>query len=187
MPERKIGNVESGIKTGDGGKPLSLGKQWFFGVGISEYDEFPNLYNAVKDVTDVGELLVEDYGFLPEHAVTLFNDQATKENIINKLDEFVERVDEEDSLLVYFAGHGHMSAETKRGSWIPGNAKRSSTSRYLRNSTIRDYLADIKSKHTLLIADSSTCCFWMVFTLRTSMGLHGFVGLKPRTLMSYPS
>ena len=132
------------------------GKQWFFGVGISEYVEFPNLCNAVKDVTDISELLFDDYGFLPEHAVTLFNDQATKENIINELDEFVAKVDEEDSLLVYFAGHGHMISKTQRGFWIPGDAKRNSTSRYLRNSTIRDYLKDIHSKHTLIIADS---CF----------------------------
>jgi hypothetical protein len=64
MTNREIEIVDSHNKAGDDGEAEPGGKHWFFGIGISEYDEFPNLCNAVKDVTDVSELLVEDYGFL---------------------------------------------------------------------------------------------------------------------------
>ena len=39
---------------------------------------------------------------------------------------------------------------------MPSDAKKSNTANWIRNSTIRDYLRTVKTKHTLLIADA---CF----------------------------
>ena len=156
MPERKIGNTESGDKTRDGGGPLSHGKQWLLGIGIGEYVELPNLTNAVKDVKDIIKTLTEDYGLSRLNTITLFDEEATQENLIDELDQLAERVGKDDNLLIYFAGHGHLNKVTDMGYWIPHDAKKGKTSLYIGNSTIRDYLKAIKSKHTLLIVDS---CF----------------------------
>lgn len=136
--------------------PADKGDSWFLGIGINQYDEFPTLNNAVKDVEDVQKVLTEMYDIKPEKVITLFDEKATKENIIDALDQLVEKVDEDDKLLIYYSGHGHLNERTGLGYWIPNDAARDKTSRYILNSTVRDYVKVISARHILLISDS---CF----------------------------
>ena len=132
------------------------GRSWFFGIGIDQYLAFPQLNNAVKDVRDIQALLIEKYDIDPACAITLFNDRATEENIIEVLDNLSEQIDSQDKLLIYYSGHGHLNTRTELGYWIPHDAQRDRTSRYILNSTIRDYIKVINAKHVLLISDA---CF----------------------------
>jgi len=141
-------------KDAAGRKPA--GKSWFFGIGINEYEHFSNLNNAVKDVKDVLILLQDQYDLDPKRVITLFDEEATRDNIIDKLDDLVELVGPEDKLLLYYSGHGSLNKKTNLAYWIPQDAKRRRTSGYIPNSTIRDYIKAINSFHTLLISDS---CF----------------------------
>ncbi len=135
---------------------MPAGKSWFFGIGINAYEHFSNLNNAVKDVKDVITLLQDQYDLGPERVITLFDEEATRDNIIDKLDDLVELVGPEDKLLLYYSGHGSLNKRTNLAYWIPQDAKRRRTSGYIPNSTIRDYIKAINSFHTLLISDS---CF----------------------------
>ena len=143
---------------GDENKPDDFleGQSWFFGIGINKYDEFPDLVNAVKDVQDVKTLLIEQYALPADNVYLLFDEAANEENIIDRLDKLAERVKPDDNLIIYYSGHGHLNQKTGIGFWIPSDAKKDKTSRYIRNSTIRDYIKVIKVRHTLLISDS---CF----------------------------
>lgn len=134
------------------------GNAWFLGIGIDSYHHFPPLQNAVKDVKDLIGLLQERYGFKPEHTVLLFNEQATRKNIIEALDSLEAKVKAEDHFIFYFSGHGHLKkfGEAEKGYWIPVDAQSYNTVAYIRNNTIRDYLETINSMHTLLLSDS---CF----------------------------
>lgn len=137
-------------------KAIPAGKSWFFGIGINEYEHFSNLNNAVKDVKDVLILLQDQYDLDTERVITLFDEEATRDNIIDKLDDLVELVGPDDKLLLYYSGHGSLNKKTNLAYWIPQDAKRRRTSGYIPNSTIRDYIKAINSFHTLLISDS---CF----------------------------
>ncbi len=141
-----------------GANPGSVrqGRSWFFGIGINRYLHFPSLNNAVKDVEDLQAVLAEDYELDDDHVITLFDEQATRENIIIQFDRLVEEVKPEDRLLIYYSGHGHLNPRTEKGYWIPHDAEKDNTSDYVRNSTVLGYLEDIDSLHTLLISDS---CF----------------------------
>jgi|GEM_PF-5527138 len=132
------------------------GKSWFFGIGLNEYAEFPHLTNAVKDVEDILAVLRENYEVDDDCILTLYNQAATRDRIITELDRLVDDVQSGDRLLLYYSGHGHLNPKTEKGYWIPYDAERDNTSQYIRNSTIRGYLEDIDSLHTLLISDS---CF----------------------------
>ena len=134
------------------------GKSWFFGIGINEYQHFSNLNNAVKDVKDIIILLQDKYELDPDHVVTLYNEEANRRNIIRKFDWLQREVGAKDKLLIYYSGHGHLvdMGKNKKGFWIPTDAEKDNTSQYIRNSTVREYLEDINSLHTLLISDS---CF----------------------------
>ncbi|MBL7793032.1 MAG: caspase family protein [Saprospiraceae bacterium] len=131
------------------------GVSWFFGIGINAYKHFPPLNNAVNDIKDVAKLLQNQYELDSEHTILLFDEAATMDNIIIKLDYLRSHVSKDDKLIVYYSGHGHLDSSNK-GYWIPVDAQRENTAHYIRNSTLRDYIEDISSRHTLIISDS---CF----------------------------
>lgn len=133
----------------------STGKTYFLGIGIDQYQAWPRLRNAVRDVEAVREVLVNDFGLQAENAYTLYDGEASRSGVIQALEDMADRITNSDSLLVYYAGHGHLN-DRKRGYWVPANAPKDDISYYISNSTIRDYLGDINSLHTLLISDA---CF----------------------------
>lgn len=140
-------------KTESGLRSEQKGKSWFFGIGINEYKHFTDLHNAVGDVKAIYQELQENYDI--NEVIMLFDKQATRRNIIRKLDELVREVKSEDKLLIHYSGHGHLSTSTK-GYWIPHDAELNYTDDYIANSRLRDYMEDIKARHILLISDS---CF----------------------------
>lgn len=150
---RRIGTQShSGQKTEESQR---LGKSWFLGIGINTYQAFPQLNNAVKDVEDILELLMQRYDVEADCALLLKDEEATREAIIDQLDRLKKEIKEEDKLLIYYSGHGHLD-DSELGYWIPYDAKKGKTANYIRNSTIRDYIRVIRTRHTLLISDS---CF----------------------------
>jgi len=127
-------------------------------IGNSQYKDehgvWKSLATPVKDADSVASLLQNDYGF---RDVTKLQD-ASRREILLALNDLSKRVEPNDNVLVYYAGHGHLDEETKRGYWVPVDAKGKDKTTFIRNSTIRDEINIIaeKTKHTLLISDS---CF----------------------------
>ena len=76
--------------------------------------------------------------------------------IIETFDLLTQKINDEDNLLVFYAGHGIWDESIEQGYWLPSDAKKSSKAAWLSNGTIRDYIRAIDSKHTLLITDA---CF----------------------------
>ena len=60
------------------------------------------------------------------------------------------------NLLLYYSGHGWYDEFLDQGYWIPVDSELDDYSKYISNSTIRDYLSSFPTHHTLLLADS---CF----------------------------
>jgi hypothetical protein len=69
-------------------------------------------------------------------------------------------------MLIFYAGHGHWDEESHKGYWLPSDAHHESTANWLRNSSLKGYIAGIKSKHTLLIADA--CFAGSIFKTRAA-------------------
>jgi len=134
------------------------GKQWLLTIGIDDYLQWPRLKTAVNDARAVRDVLLDRYYFDRENVVELFNAQATRKNILAALRDLAHKVGPDDSLLIFYAGHGQLDSITKAGSWVPVESGVDDSSAWITNQTIKDYLkADaIKAKHILLISDS---CF----------------------------
>ena len=81
---------------------------------------------------------------------------ATYGDIVDALDFYARIVKPVDNLVIFYAGHGYWNETSGIGFWLPNDAQKSSTRNWFRNSTLRDYLREINSKHTLLISDA---CF----------------------------
>ena len=130
------------------------GKYYALIIGNNDYQDslIVDLDNPINDAKNLLNVLISNYNFeLPD--VKLL-ENGTYEQIIEALDYFKNTVRPEDSFLIFYAGHGHW--DQKQGYWLPIDAKKKNTANYIRNSTIKDYLQYIDSKHTLLITDA---CF----------------------------
>lgn len=130
------------------------GKNHLFAIGIDTYQFFTPLRNARKDIEDLAQVLVDQYAFEKEDIQLICDQEATKDNIVDKLDGLRRKVEPGDKLLIYYSGHGY--TDTDRGFWIPVDAEPSRVSSYLANAEVRDIIQSIKARHILLISDS---CF----------------------------
>ena len=87
---------------------------------------------------------------------TLYNEQATRTNIIAAMEWLVANVKPDDNVFIYYSGHGEFKKELNKGYWVPFGATTMSTSNYISNSDIQTFIKGIQSQHTLLVADA---CF----------------------------
>lgn len=135
-----------------------LGRRKFYAliIGINNYqdDGIQDLDNPIGDARKLAAVLTSDYSF-EEGDVTVLED-PDREKVIQALDGLAAIVNEKDNLLIFYAGHGIWNSQLSQGYWLPSDASLDSKSFWLSNSTLRDYVGGIKSKHTLLISDA---CF----------------------------
>jgi hypothetical protein len=134
--------------------PGTQGQNYLLLIGVNEYSNWNRLHNAVKDCKDISYILTNYYQFEKENVITLFDREATRENILETFESLQERLNENDNLLIYYAGHGYYDDRASLGYWVPVNARLNKIPDFIRNSTIHDYLRTINTKHTLLIADA---------------------------------
>ena len=147
-------------KDDDAGKALMEGlrkrKYYSLIIGVDKYQdkEIIDLDFPVQDAKTLRSVVMDNYTFEKENAYFLEN--PTRTEIIEAFDKLSNEVGEKDNLLVFFAGHGIWDDQLEQGFWLPSDASKNSKAQWLSNSTIRDYIGGIKSKHTLLITDA---CF----------------------------
>lgn len=127
-------------------------------IGNNDYQDpkgkWPALSTAISGARSFADLLEKHYRFTDIELLI----NATRKQILKALENISKRVNPDDSVLLYYAGHGYLDSDTQKGYWIPVDARGTDSSTFLRNSTIRDEMETIASrvKHTLLISDS---CF----------------------------
>ena len=64
-------------------------------------------------------LLSAEYGFAE---ITLLRNAKQRE-IVRAFNRLTQTAQENDSVLIYYAGHGHLNEGTKEGFWIPVDAE----------------------------------------------------------------
>ena len=134
------------------------GSQWLMVIGIDNYLRWPKLRTAVNDARAVRDVLTSRYHFDKDHLYELYDADATRANILKTFRTLANQVKSEDSLLIFYAGHGNMDTITKTGSWVPVESGLQDASAWIKNHDVKDYLNvdAIKAKHILLVSDS---CF----------------------------
>lgn len=149
------GDMLKGLGVAYSSGELQFGNYYALIIGIDNYTGlWTPLKNAVSDAKAVNLILRGKYKF--DHIKELYNEQATRQNIIRELEWLVENVQPTDNLLIYYSGHGEFNQALNKGYWVPVDAREASTSYYISNSDIQTFLGGIRSKHTLLISDA---CF----------------------------
>ncbi|MDR3343665.1 MAG: SUMF1/EgtB/PvdO family nonheme iron enzyme [Treponema sp.] len=159
------------------GKDAVVGKQWAVFIAIDRYQEWKPLSNPVKDAREIRDILTEHY-FIDE-VKELYDREATAANIRRLFAELKRKAGVNDSVFVFYAGHGHTDDMTNTGFWIPADAKKDvlaqanwppnitgfwipadagkdvfAQANWLPNIQVRNMLAALRAKHVFLVSDA---------------------------------
>ncbi|CAB1367972.1 caspase family protein [Denitratisoma oestradiolicum] len=130
-------------------------------VGINSYQDnrIPALESAVPDVEAVGKVLQEKMGY----DVRVIRN-GTRAEIVKTLNTLGKEMGANDSVTVYYAGHGYQMETAKGGNqgyWLPADASVSDPSNWVSNSDVAKLLGNIPAKQVMLVSDS---CYSGAFT-----------------------
>ncbi len=131
---------------------------WALIIGIDKYENVQHLNYAVKDAESIQDILVNTFNF-PEGNITLLKDEeANKDAILKAFSDLTKTAEDNDRVLIYFAGHGKTMDLTEGGEMgylLPVDGD--SEDLYL-SSIAMDELEKIshmsKAKHTLYLVDA---------------------------------
>ena len=128
-------------------------------IGIDRYQNLPpdrQLQNAVRDAQGVEAVLKKNYRF--DKITTLFNEEATKERILELLtEELPTQMTDQDALFIFWAGHGNQekSAYGDLGYLIPYDGSTAKIRRNITMAEIRDTISKkIPAKHIFYVMDA---------------------------------
>lgn len=163
---RDIQNNQTSVTNNTKSNVISTGKYYALIIGNNTYKDeaISSLDEPIKDATKLYNVLTTKYAFKKENVTLLKN--ATYVETITAFDKLGNTLTANDNLLVFYAGHGWWDETKDLGYWLPTDARKSNTAFWIRNSTISDYMASIKTKHTLLIADA--CFSGSIFKTRAA-------------------
>ena len=161
---------------------LAYGDYYALVIGNNDYQQLSPLRTAINDARAVSTLLKEEYGF----NVKLL-ENATRVDIVKSISTLRSQVGNQDNLLIYYAGHGHLDEAANEGYWLPIDASRDDPSNWVTTDQIVGQIRGMQAKHVMVVADS---CFSGTMTRaikieqRTPDYLQRIVKTKSRTVLT---
>jgi formylglycine-generating enzyme required for sulfatase activity len=133
-----------------------VGTQYLVIVAINKYQEWPSLKQPVTDAKTLKDVITSRYYI--DNVIELYDQNATKANILRLFIDLQNKLQLNDSVLFYYAGHGYMDASSNSGFWVPTDAglDEYTQANWIPNSQIRGLIENLKARHFCLISDS---CF----------------------------
>lgn len=129
-------------------------------IGIDSYEHWPQLNNAVSDSLGALKLFTEKLGFTAP-VEPLFDKNATRQAIEALVrDRLAAELQNDDSLVLFFAGHGHTQTNEvglksiETGYLVPVQAQRDRYSDYLKIDSLLEDISKLAAKHVLVILDA---------------------------------
>ena len=135
---------------------VSHAKDYAMVIGISEYD-YEGQLEGIRPLTypddDARDMAIS----LKEKEFTvlsLINDGARRYNIMNAFAKLRDIIKEEDTFVLYFAGHGVREVNIEHTFWLTHDTKLTSLDHNgIRLSHLMDYVSDIKASKKLVLLD----------------------------------
>jgi uncharacterized caspase-like protein len=122
-------------------------------IGIDKYDFLPGLKTPVSDAESIKNELENDFDF--GNVQLLAN--PGRAQILLALNNYRRTLTPDDSLLIYYAGHGYADREQLgKAYWLPADGQNNDTTNWIAADEITSNLKAMKAHHVLIISDS---CF----------------------------
>jgi len=125
------------------------GKAYALIIANQSYRHWQELDTPQRDGRDLKAVLERRFGF---RATLLAN--ATRREILEALNDMRARLEANDRLLVFYAGHGDVDPVTRRGYWIPADGDRRARSSWVSVLDVTDQLNAVAARQVLVVADS---------------------------------
>lgn len=125
------------------------GKIWVLLVGVSEYENLPNLKYTDDDAFKLNSFFKSPAGgaLADEQIRVLIDGDATQNKILKELQLMSKKANENDLILFYFSGHGFV------GSFVPHDYSKGSET-LIYHQEIVEILKGSKAKSKVVIADA---------------------------------
>lgn len=133
----------------------------------------PGLETPIADVEKIASTLRTRFGY---DARVIKN--ASKSQIIEALNGMATKATQEDSVLLFYAGHGYLMEDTNMGFWIPIDGSVKTAANWVSNKDISKLLAAIPARQLILVSDS---CFSGSLTREQKVDYKGT--LKPEEVL----
>ena len=169
---RGLSVVAKDQSSGRQGEVRLYNKSYAVIIGIDRYQNLPagrQLKNAVKDAKGVEDVLRKNYQF--DKIITLQNEQATKDRIMEVLtEELPAQMGRDDALFLFWAGHGYQEKSDygEIGYLIPYDGAIDKIRKNITMAEIRDTISKkIPAKHIFYVMDA---CYSGLLTTRSVDG-----------------
>ena len=132
---------------------------WALVIGINKYKCVSQLCYARNDAEAISQILIEKFDFPKENVITLYDEQASRNEIMKSYLRFTrEDVKPDDRILIFFAGHGHTISGNRNdiGYLIPVDGELQDISTFIRWDELTRNSELIKAKHLFFVFDA---CF----------------------------
>ena len=81
-------------------------QRWALLIGIGRYANLPDLHGPENDVEILAYALKARYGFKKDHILTLRDEEATRDRIIQEFEALIKRTNQSDIVYIHYSGHG---------------------------------------------------------------------------------
>lgn len=128
----------------------STGRRIALLVGNNDYKApIPPLETPIADTEKIADILHRRFGY----DVRVVKNAGQKETI-DALNKIAADTAPDDSVLLFYAGHGYLMEDIGMGFWIPTDASVKTAKGWLSNQDIAKLLTAIKARQLILISDS---------------------------------
>ncbi len=156
------------------------GKRLALLIGNNAYSlPIPPLETPISDVFRIGGLLKDRFGY-ETRVVT----DAGLPRMISEINRLAAEAGANDSVLIFYAGHGYLLEDIGMGFWIPTDASAKTAKGWISNQDIAKLLTSIRARQVILVSDS---CYAGTLTKESRIGLNANVStddiLQKRTVV----
>ena len=128
---------------------VATGKYYALVIGISRYQHLPALVTPENDAREIANVLTTAYGFQTRLLL-----DADRDQVLRAIEQYLTLTKEPDSLLIYYAGHGHYDEMMDQAYWAPVDATEDSYVRWITANDVTARIRAIPARHVLIVSDS---------------------------------
>ena len=118
-------------------------------IGNNDYAHIPKLITPHNDAITIDHILRNQYGFNTELLL-----DATRTQLLRAISRLQTKLNPQDNVLIYYAGHGYFDEDTNSAYWLPVDAEKDDDIHWIRSERLTAKLKKFPSNHVLIVADS---------------------------------
>jgi len=146
---REVGQAPAKPKQDTRLAALPTGRYFALIIGNNDYQQMTRLRTPINDAREVEKTLKDTFGFETRLIIN-----ARRRDILSAMNELRKKVTANDSVLIYYAGHGEYDQTVDKSYWLPVDAQKDDTAEWIIADDVTSNIKRFASKHVLLVSDS---------------------------------